>query len=83
MLFDNVTEVAEFFADVTGVVKKFADVTSFAFANVTTIVSQISFDEVTANRLVDVGKGLKQTKTCLNVCTVKLLYFFQTYCRDP
>ncbi len=38
-----------FFADVTGVTKIFADVTACAFDNVTTMTTQIFFDDVTAN----------------------------------
>ncbi len=38
-----------FFANVTGVADFFADVTAFTFHNVTTVVTAIFFDDVTAN----------------------------------
>ncbi len=39
-----------FFANVTGVAEFFANVTTCAFDDVTTVVTEIFFDDVTANR---------------------------------
>ena len=50
LFFADVTGVAKDFDDVTGVVKIFADVTAITFDDVTTIVPEIFFDDVTANR---------------------------------
>ncbi len=49
------------FDDVTGVVKIFADVTAITFDDVTTIVPEIFFDDVTANHIFQCNRETMAT----------------------